>query len=96
MTCPKCNIDRAHRSHRKGLRERLFILGGRVPYRCHQCGERFLIVDSVFWKTGMNSTGISRQARRLRILRELSIYGLGLIILLVVVMFLVRDGSGRN
>ena len=42
MDCPKCHEDRAHRSHRHGLRERIASLVGYYPYRCRQCGHRFL------------------------------------------------------
>ena len=41
MLCPKCKIDHAHRSHRKGL-EYLAALFGYYPYRCRECGHRFL------------------------------------------------------
>jgi rubredoxin len=41
MVCPKCKVDHAHRSHRKGL-ERLAALIGYYPYRCRECGHRFL------------------------------------------------------
>lgn len=42
MLCPKCKIDHAHRSHRTGLVERLGSLIGYYPYRCRECGHRFL------------------------------------------------------
>lgn len=42
MLCPKCKIDHAHRSHRTGLVERLGGLIGYYPYRCRECGHRFL------------------------------------------------------
>ena len=41
MQCPKCKIDHAHRSHRRGL-ERLAGIFGYYPYRCRECGHRFL------------------------------------------------------
>ena len=42
MQCPKCKTDHAHRSHRAGLKERLASIVGYVPYRCRECGLRFL------------------------------------------------------
>jgi len=40
--CPSCKGKRVHRSHRKGLLERVLLpLIGRRPYRCRDCGHRF-------------------------------------------------------
>jgi hypothetical protein len=67
---------------------------GRVRYRCHECAERFLAInDGAFWasKSGTCNTRISRQVKRRRILREVLFYGLGLLILLAFVVFLMRD-----
>jgi hypothetical protein len=41
----KCGADRAHRSHHKGIWERVLIFTGRVRYRCHECAERFLAIN---------------------------------------------------
>ena len=43
MLCPKCHQDRAHQAHRKNVVERVAALFARLPYRCHQCGHRFLL-----------------------------------------------------
>ena len=42
MLCPKCNAESAHRSHRKGLFERLASLFAYYPYRCRACHYRFM------------------------------------------------------
>jgi hypothetical protein len=42
MLCPKCNTDHAHRSHRKGVFERLAGVLRYYPYRCRECQHRFL------------------------------------------------------
>ena len=42
MVCPNCKSDRAHRSHRKGVKDRITSLLGWQPYRCGKCGRRFL------------------------------------------------------
>ena len=40
--CPKCGSIRVHRTHRRGLAERLLCLAGARVKTCHQCGLRFL------------------------------------------------------
>ncbi len=40
--CPKCGTSGVHRSHRKGLTERLLSLAGARVRRCHACNIRFV------------------------------------------------------
>ena len=42
MKCPACKIDRAHRSHRAGLAERVVRVVGVFPYECRDCKAPFL------------------------------------------------------
>jgi hypothetical protein len=39
--CPNCGAPKVHRSHRKGLSERLLALLGARVCRCHACNLRF-------------------------------------------------------
>ena len=39
--CPNCGTPGVHRSHRKGLTERLLSLAGARVRRCHACNVRF-------------------------------------------------------
>jgi hypothetical protein len=40
--CPSCQSENTHRSHRQGALERAASLAGIYPYRCDECGSRFL------------------------------------------------------
>ena len=40
--CPSCQSEHTHRSHRQGALERAASLAGIYPYRCDDCGNRFL------------------------------------------------------
>jgi len=48
--CPNCGSASVHRSHRKGLTERLLALVGARIRRCHACNVRFarLIKSAVY------------------------------------------------
>lgn len=41
MTCPSCKADKAHRSHRASLNDRVRKFFGFTAYRCHACNARF-------------------------------------------------------
>jgi len=42
VVCPKCQADRAHRSHHRGFIEHVVRLFAVYAYRCHACEHRFL------------------------------------------------------
>jgi hypothetical protein len=100
MLCPKCKIDHAHRSHRKGL-ERLAALFGYYPYRCRECGHRFLQFRYAVppEATGKHSeTEREIRSTRMRVRwkqkkRVLLLYGIGALIFLGFLYFLTRPGS---
>jgi hypothetical protein len=88
MICPKCNENRAHRSHRSGIKDRLYRLVEMIPYRCHNCSARFYA-----YRAGESSSKlrtreeqkIMQLRRRLkwkRSKRELAVYGIAAIIFL--------------
>ena len=102
MLCPKCKIDHAHRSHRKGLVERLGGLIGYHPYRCRECGHRFLQFRyaSPFEGAGkLSETEREIQSTRARIRwkrkkRAILLYGLSTLIFLGFLYYITHPGSG--
>jgi len=49
--CPYCRDSRrVRRSHRKNLFERILSLFGILPYRCGECGHRFMLRARA-WRT---------------------------------------------
>ena len=102
MLCPKCKTDHAHRSHRNGLIERLAALFARYPYRCRDCGHRFLRfrykVPGV--GSGEPATSAEREIRAVRVRiqwqrkrRELLLYGSGILLFLVFLYYITRPGT---
>jgi hypothetical protein len=102
MLCPKCKLDHAHRSHRKGLVERLAGLFGYHPYRCRECGHRFLHFR---YASPPESPGRHLEAEReirstrLRIrwkrkMRAILLYGLSALVFLAFLYYITRPGSG--
>ncbi len=99
MVCPKCKIDHAHRSHRKGL-EHLAALFGYYPYRCRECGHRFLHFRyaAPFEPPGRRSeTEREIRSTRTRIRwqrkkRILMLYGIGALVFLGFLYFITRTG----
>jgi DNA-directed RNA polymerase subunit RPC12/RpoP len=44
IKCPYCqDSGRIRRSHRRNCFERLLSLFGTLPYRCGECGNRFML-----------------------------------------------------
>ena len=100
MVCPKCKIDHAHRSHRKGL-ERLAGLFGYYPYRCRECGHRFLhlgyaLPQELTGKQSETEREIRSMRARIRWRRKrrtLLLYGFGALVFLGFLYFITRPGS---
>lgn len=44
--CPKCNSERVHRSHRRGVMERIAAVFGFKSRRCHACSARFVTMGN--------------------------------------------------
>ena len=105
MWCPKCKNDRAHRSHRKGLKEHLASLLAYYPYRCRECKHRFL---SNHYAAPEPPTGEHRGTEReiranrrtkdwQRKKRHMAIYGAALLLFLAFLYFVTRDrGANEN
>jgi predicted Zn-ribbon and HTH transcriptional regulator len=86
--CPKCRSDAIKRAHRQGLKERLSSLVLVYPYRCRKCGHRFLRFrrPSGSPPKSSNKTNPAQKRRR-----ELLLYGLGILLFLALLSFLVRE-----
>jgi DNA-directed RNA polymerase subunit RPC12/RpoP len=99
MLCPKCKVDHAHRSHRTGLVERLAGLIGYYPYRCRECGHRFLQFRyaSPPESPTRRHAEAEREIRAIRVRirwqrkkRALLLYGFGALIFLGFLYFITR------
>lgn len=58
--CPSCGSPRAHRSHRKGLAERLLSIAGAKMRRCHACNIRY----ATLWHSTIYIDDARRALRR--------------------------------
>jgi hypothetical protein len=103
MFCPKCKTDHAHRSHRKGVKERLASLLAYHPYRCRECGLRFLQFRYAVPRGAGEPTSTEREIRSTRTSikwkakkRELWLYGAGLLLFLLFLRWVVTLGSGSG
>ena len=101
MICPKCKADRSHRSHRKGLWERLAALFAFHPYRCHACKHRFMRFRYGAEADEGDPTSTEREIRATRSAirwkrkkQEVLLYGIGLLFFLVVLYFITRPSAG--
>jgi hypothetical protein len=102
MLCPNCKVDRAHRSHRRGLVERLGSLVGYYPYSCRDCGHRFLRFryaappESPPGRRSQAEREITSTRVRVRWQRKkraLLLYGFGALIFLGFLYFITRPGN---
>jgi hypothetical protein len=101
MVCPKCKKDKAHRSHRSGVKERLASLFGFYPYRCFDCKFRFLRhkyepENPATSGTEREIKATRRNIRRKRVRREFLMYAAGLLLFLVFLYFLTRERSAPS
>lgn len=96
MNCPKCGNSTAHRTHRTWLDYAVTWLGF-LPYKCKDCQRRFLV-----WRNGELSPRLrTTEERRIMQLRrsirwrrtrgELLLYGLGSLIFLAVLFYLLTQ-----
>ena len=98
MICPKCHQDRAHRSHRSGIGEQLAALFSRHPYRCHECGHRFLVYryeerpeEAPLTATEREIVKTRMAARRKRARREFLLYSSALLLFLLFLYYITRE-----
>lgn len=105
VVCPHCKSDQAHRSHRSGLLEHLASFFSYLPYRCRECGHRFLHFSFTLpsLKRTRSDSSTEREIRatrsfieRKRRRRELLLFGGGLLLFLVFLYFITRERSGSG
>lgn len=97
MICPKCRENKAHRSRRSGLRDRLAGLFLRTPHRCGSCKLRFYVNLRAEGALKLRTPEEKRviklrrelQARKIR--RQLLGYGLSSLILVLVLYYLFQQ-----
>ena len=98
MQCPKCKLDRAHRSHRKGVWERIVSLIGYYPFRCRQCEHRFLQYRYLMPKAERGEpSSAEREIRSTRMklkrkhkMREFMLYALGMLLFCCFLYYITR------
>ena len=97
MKCRYCDSDRIYRSHRQGLKEGLWLrLAMKAPYRCHDCGARYIAPSSYHRKSRVSheqslAEFLGLRGREHRV-RQLIITVLMTIIFLAVsIIFLLRS-----
>jgi hypothetical protein len=97
MICPKCKENKAHRSRRSGFKDlgaRLFF---RTPYRCRACKERFYVNlrgSSVLELRSTEEKRVIKLRRGLRmqhIKRQALSYGIGTLILVIILYFMFQQ-----
>jgi predicted Zn-ribbon and HTH transcriptional regulator len=101
MLCPRCKADHAHRSHRKGVVERLGSWIGYYPYRCRECGYRFLQFRyAIPPESPGKHSETEREIRTTRVRirwkrkkRALLLYGFGALIFLSFLYYITRPGN---
>jgi len=103
MLCPKCHTDRAHRAHRSGIRERVAALFSRHPYRCHECGYRFLVYRYETPPDNGPLTPTEREIRNTRLAikrqrsrREILLYSSALVLFLLFLYFITRERAPQS
>ena len=97
MTCPKCGEERAHRSHRSGIRDHFYRLFQMIPYRCRACHRRFYAYrsgeksDRMRTREEQKIMRIRRQIKWKRSRRELAAFASGALILVLIVYYLLQQ-----
>jgi hypothetical protein len=91
--CPKCQSDAVKRTHRQGLKERLSSLFFVYPYRCRKCSHRFLRFRSPGGSTPKSGNKTHPWQKRRR---EMLLYGLGILLFLALLSFMVRERNAPS
>jgi hypothetical protein len=97
MTCIKCGETKAHRSHRRGIRDLLYGLFQYIPYRCRSCGVRFYAYragersDRMRTREERKIMHLRRRIRWKRTRRELAVFGVAAFLLVFLVYYLLQQ-----
>lgn len=103
VVCPNCKKDRAHRAHRREVKEHLAALFSRFPYRCHECDHRFLVYRYSEPEAQAPLTATEREIistrlaiRRKRARREFLLYSTALLLFLAFLYFITRERAPQS
>ena len=97
MICPKCKENRAHRSRRSGFKDWAASLAFRIPYRCRACKERSYINPHTAGGLKLRSAeerrviSMRRGLKVKKLKRELIAYGVGSIILALILYYVFQQ-----
>ncbi len=97
MICPKCSEPDAHRSHRQGLKDRVWGWFSMIPYRCKKCNIRYYAYqageksDRMRTEEERRIMKIRRSLKWKRSRRELSLGALAAVAFLVSIYFLLEQ-----
>src|SRR6266853_6492564 len=99
MTCPKCGKNSAHRSHRD-LRDWAVSWLAIKPYRCRDCRHRFYAFRAGEQSSKLRTPEEMRimklrgNIRRRRSRSEWILYGIGSLIFLAILYYLIQQRVG--
>ena len=97
MTCVKCGEQRAHRSHRHGVKDYAYRLFHYIPYRCRNCGVRFYAYrsgeqsDRMRTREEQKIMRLRRSIKWKRSRREIAVFGIAAFLLVFLVYYLVQQ-----
>jgi hypothetical protein len=97
MVCRYCGSKRIYRSHRQGLYEGVWLrLVMKAPYRCHDCGMRYIASSSLHTKSKSGheqsfAEFLGLRGRENRIRQWIIMVFLTIIFLAVSIIFLLRS-----
>ena len=96
MICPKCGKNSAHRSHRS-FRDWAVSWLSLKPYRCRDCRHRFLAYQAGVESSKLRTTEerrimkLRRGIRWKRTRAELILYGIGSLIFLAILLYIIQQ-----
>ncbi len=97
MICPKCKENRAHRSHRTGLKDWFARFFDEIPYRCHACDTRFYAYrggensEKLRTPEEMKIMQLRRTLRWKRSRRELTVYGIAALVMIFIIYYALQQ-----
>jgi hypothetical protein len=97
MTCPKCGENRAHRSHRAGVRDVVYRLFRYIPYRCRNCQKRFYAFragetdDRMRTREEQKIMRLRRNIKWKRNKREIAMFSAAGLLLFALVYYLIQQ-----
>jgi hypothetical protein len=97
VICPKCGEQRAHRSHRNGIKDRIMRIFQMIPYRCGKCSVRFYAYRAGEKSSKLRTSeerrimALRRRVRWKRSRRELWAYGFGALLLAAIIYSVIQQ-----